>query len=77
MKGNSEQPLDKARKEYNSYLRFTGLGFTMVGVILASTFAGWWLDGLIGWKYPALTVLLSLLGIAGAMIYLFKETGKR
>jgi F0F1-type ATP synthase assembly protein I len=69
--------LDKARRDYNNYLRYTGLGFTMIGIVLVCCFGGWWLDGLIGWKYPVLTILLSLIGIAGAMFHLFKETGRR
>ena len=67
----------KVRSGYNSYLRFTGLGFTMIGIILVFCFLGYWLDGLIGWKYPVLTIALSMLGIAGSMVYLFKETGRR
>ena len=77
MSGPSRRSSKKAQEGYNSYLRFTGLGFTMIGIILAFCFAGYWLDGVIGWKYPLLTVVLSLLGVAGALVYLFKETGKR
>lgn len=69
--------LDKARSGYNNYLRYTGLGFSMIGIVLACSFGGWWLDGLIGWKYPVLMIVLSLIGIAGAMFHLFKETGRR
>jgi Putative F0F1-ATPase subunit Ca2+/Mg2+ transporter len=69
--------LDKTRSGYNSYLRFTGLGFTMIGIILLCCYAGWWLDRAIAWKYPVLTIALSLLGIAGSMVYLFKETDRR
>ncbi len=69
--------LERSRKGYNNYLRFTGLGFTMVGIILAFTFLGRWLDGLLAWKVPILTLVLSLLGVTGAMVYLFKETGRK
>lgn len=77
MSAPQDRPGNTTRKGYNEYLRYTGLGLTMAGVILAATFAGRWLDGVIGWKYPLLTVVLSLLGVAGALVYLFKETGKR
>lgn len=72
-----KKPLDKARAGYNSYLRFTGLGFTMIGIILVFCFAGWWLDKTLAWKFPVFTIALSLLGIAGSMVYLFKETGSK
>ena len=68
--------LGTARKSYNSYLRFTGLGFTMIGIILAFTFGGRWLDKQLVWKFPLFTIVLSLLGIVGSMVYLFKETGR-
>lgn len=69
--------LKKARKGYDNYLRYTGLGFTMLGVVLAFTFGGWWLDQQLHWPFPVFTLAGSLLGIAGAMVYLFKETGRR
>lgn len=68
--------IERTKKGYNNYLRYTGLGFTMVGTILAFTFAGYWLDKVLSWKFPVFTIVLSLLGIVGSMVYLFKETGK-
>lgn len=59
-----------------NYLRYTGLGFTMVGIILAFTFGGWWLDKWLEWKIPVITIVLSLVGVATSMYYLFKETGR-
>jgi F0F1-type ATP synthase assembly protein I len=65
------------RAAYTSYLRFMGLGLTMAGIIIAFTFLGWWLDGLLEWKIPVLTIVLALLGVAGAMFHLFRETGRK
>ena len=64
-------------KGYNDYLRFTGLGFTMLGIVLAFTFGGWWLDQQVPWRFPAFMLAGSLLGIAGAMVYLFKVTARK
>lgn len=69
--------LKKARRGYDNYLRYTGLGFTMLGVVLAFTALGWWLDQRLHWIFPACTLVGSLLGIAGSMVYLFKETRRR
>ncbi len=77
MNTNQKGTAGKVRSGYNSYLRFTGLGFTMIGIILVFCFAGYWLDERIGWDYPVLTIVLSLVGIAGSMLYLFKETAPR
>jgi hypothetical protein len=75
--GDPKQDLEKARKGYDNYLRYSGLGLQMAGVILAGVLGGRWLDGRIGWKFPALTLLGALLGITGAMLFLFKETGRK
>ena len=72
-----KEELKKARKGYNSYLRYSGLGLQMAGVILAGVLGGRWLDGRIGWEFPALTLLGALLGITGAMLFLFKDTGRK
>lgn len=69
--------LKKARKGYNSYLRYSGLGLQMAGVILASMLGGRWVDAQLAWKIPVFTLLGSLLGITGAMLFLFKETGRK
>jgi F0F1-type ATP synthase assembly protein I len=61
----------------NEYLRYTGLGFTMAGMILGSFLLGWWLDPFLGLKFPVLTLTFGILGIVGAMIHLFKETGRK
>ena len=67
----------KARDQYAGYLRYTGLGLTMVGIILVFTFLGWWVDGLLAWRIPIFTLIGALFGIIGAMLHLFKETRPR
>ncbi len=64
-------------KGSQDYLRFTGLGLSMVGIILGSCLLGWWLDKQLEWKFPVFTLAFSLLGIVGAMLHLFKETGRK
>lgn len=73
-KPDNKRPL---RNAYAGYLRFMGLGLTMAGIIIAFTFLGWWMDGLLEWKIPVLTIVLALLGVAGAMMHLFRETGRK
>ncbi|HQW05657.1 MAG: AtpZ/AtpI family protein [Flavobacteriales bacterium] len=70
-KGPKEEP------PYAAYLRLTGLGLSMAGIVLGFTFLGYWLDGLLRWRFPILTLVLALTGVAGAMLHLFKETGKK
>jgi hypothetical protein len=72
-----KRKIDEARKGYQNYLRYSGLGLQMAGAVLVSVLLGRWLDGVIGWKFPLLTMAGALGGVAGAMIFLFKETGRR
>lgn len=74
---SSDEDLRKARRSYEGYLRFMGLGFTLLGIVLAFTFGGWWLDKQLHWPFPVFTLAGSLLGITGAMVYLFQETKPR
>ena len=62
------------RKAYADYLRLMGIGINMFVIILLFTWLGWWLDGVLGWRVPVFTILCALMGIAGAMMHLFKET---
>ena len=41
-----KEEFKKVRKGYDNYLRFSGLGLQMAGVILAGVLGGRWLDGL-------------------------------
>ena len=68
------RPSDAARKGVNAYLRYSALGLQMAGIILLAIWAGRWLDGRVDAGFPAFTLVFALLGIAGAMVFLFKET---
>ncbi|MGV3636092.1 MAG: AtpZ/AtpI family protein [Flavobacteriales bacterium] len=58
------------------YMRYSGIGLTMAGCVAVFTLLGRWLDGLVSWKVPVLTLVGALLGVAGAMLYLFRATRK-
>lgn len=58
------------------YMRYSGIGLTMAGCVAAFTLLGRWLDGLVRWKVPVFTLVGALVGVAGAMLYLFRATRK-
>lgn len=65
------------QKQTNSYLRFSGIGFQMAAVIGVGAYAGWWIDKQLHWGFPLFTLLLSLGGVAAAIYFLIKETGRK
>ena len=58
------------------YMRYSGIGLTMAACVAVFTFLGRWLDGLVQRKVPVLTLVGALVGVVGAMLYLFRATRK-
>lgn len=48
----------------NSFIKYSGIGFQLVAVILVFLFIGIWLDGKFGTKY-IFTLVLTILGFFG------------
>lgn len=65
---------DQKLSGYNDYLRYSGLGLQMAAIIGLCIWGGWWMDGVLRWKFPVATIFGSLLGLVAAMVLLFKET---
>jgi hypothetical protein len=62
-----------ARRRTNSYARFSGLAFQMMGTIVLFTYGGYKLDEWQQNKIPVWTLVLSLSSIA-ASLYMFIRT---
>ena len=62
----------KKQKPYNSYLRYSGLGFQFLLVIGVSAYAGYRLDSHLEWKFPVFTLLFSMVALGGMMYKLYK-----
>jgi len=78
----ADNPLDKenlgkSKQRAQNYMRYSAVGFQMMGIILVGVYGGYSLDKYLEWKFPLFTLVLSLLSIAAAMYFLFKETGKK
>ena len=58
-------------------MRYAGLGFQLVGAVLACMLIGYWLDRWIEPKFPVFLLTGSVLGIATAMVMLFRLIGKK
>jgi len=64
--------MDKARKNTRNWMKYSGMAFQMIGIMLAFVFAGVYLDGWFG-TTPLLTVVMSLLGVAGGLYLSLKD----
>ncbi|MBL7962848.1 MAG: AtpZ/AtpI family protein [Flavobacteriales bacterium] len=77
MKEGPRTDRDRLKASSRDYLRYSAIGLQMMGIILAGVWAGRKLDQWLHHTFPGFTLGLSLLAIAGAMVFLFKETNPR
>lgn len=75
--GINKEELEEVKQGMNAYARFGTLGIQMVAFLALGVFGGHWLDKTMGWKFPVFTLLLTFMGIAGALWFLFQETKKK
>ena len=62
----------KEKSPLNNYIKYSGLGFQMIGVIGAFAFAGYKLDEAQQTKTPIYTGILSLLGVLASLYIVIK-----
>nr|WP_294901053.1 AtpZ/AtpI family protein [uncultured Pedobacter sp.] len=70
-----QQPKDRQKNEkqpLNAYVKYSSLGFQMIGIIGAFTFGGYKLDEYQQTAMPIYTAILSLAGVAIALYLVFK-----
>lgn len=53
-------------------MKYTGMSFQMIGVLLVCVFAGVYLDNWLGTD-PILTIVMSLFGVAGGLYLALKD----
>lgn len=76
MKRNSRQNSKRASSN-NAYIKYSGLAFQMLAVILVGVFGGMQLDKFLNIQFPLFTLLLSVGGLIGSMYLLFKDLMKK
>ncbi|MBA4304360.1 MAG: hypothetical protein C0424_09070 [Sphingobacteriaceae bacterium] len=64
------------KKPQVDYLRYSGLAFQLVALILAGAWLGDWLDGRMQTEHPYWTAAFSLLGVLAGMYQLYRDLTK-
>jgi len=59
-----------------SYLKFSGIAFEMLAFILLGIWAGYELDEFLELKVPIFTLILSIVGMIGAILFLINKLPK-
>ena len=74
---NLQPPHSSRKNRLSSYARYSGLGIQMLVLIFAGMYGGYKLDRLVHIKFPAFTIVLSLLGTAVAIWLAVKDFTKK
>jgi ATP synthase protein I len=73
-KKNQKSPENKG---LNDFARYSGMAFQMMAVIFLATWGGRELDKLAKFHTPVFTIILSILGVFGAIYSVLKDFIKK
>lgn len=65
--------LQKNRESLNSYVKYSGIAFQMIAIILIGVFGGVKIDKWLETEKPVFTALLSVLAVILAIYYSIKD----
>ena len=68
--------LDRKKRQFNDYARYSGMAFQMLAIILLGVFGGFKLDEWLNTK-PILTIILSFCSVILAIYYVTRDLLKK
>lgn len=60
-----------------NFLKYAGMATQFLATLGVAFFVGMKLDAWIGWKFPLFLILLPLLGLAGTLWAVYKDTNSK
>jgi len=66
--------LPEKNRNRNTLLRYAGLAFQMMATLGLAVFVGYKLDRWIGWSFPILMIIFSLLALTLLLWQIIKDT---
>ena len=68
-----KNPKKLQSKGVQDFAKYSSIAFQMIGIILITVWGGVKLDKLTGWNSPFFTIVLSLLGVFGAIYTVIRD----
>ena len=68
-----KKDLQNKQERLNSYVKYSGIAFQMIAIILIGVFAGMKLDKWLKPRLPVFTAILSVIAVVIAIYYSIKE----
>ena len=76
MEPENENLKETAKKSTNAFMRYSGMAFQMIAVLLIAAYAGQWLDKHFQNEQPWFTLVLLLIGVTASMYLIIKTVTK-
>ena len=73
MKNKKSENRKNHQSSLNSYVKYTGLAFQMIAIILVGVIGGIQLDKVVPMEFPLFTVLFTILSVIFSMYYAIKD----
>ena len=73
MDNPQQSPQKKPIKQYNDYLKYSGLAFQMMATAGISTWIGYKIDHYLELRFPVFTISLLLIALTGVIYWLIKS----
>ena len=65
-----QSPIKKRTRQFNTYIKYSGLAFQMIITCGAATWIGYKVDNYFGFEFPAFTLGLLLSSLIGIIYWL-------
>jgi F0F1-type ATP synthase assembly protein I len=74
---NQEKPTQPGEGSFKQYLKYSGLAFQMIGVLVLAAWAGMKLDEHFQTENPWFTIVLLLLAVTASMVLVIVSLNKK
>lgn len=65
--------VQKPKKKYDDFIRYSSLAFEMITIMGIGVYAGVKIDQWLGLSFPAFTMVLMILSVAGAIYHVIRK----
>lgn len=70
-------PEQKDKKKFDTFIKYSGLGFEMMAMIGGGTFLGYKIDQWLNNEFKGFTLGLMILSVVGAVVYSIRNILKK
>ena len=77
MEPENENQKETNRKSANVFMRYSGMAFQMIAVLLVAAYSGQWLDDRYNNTQPWFTLVLLLIGVTASMYLIIKTVTRQ